>query len=194
MTTPISPDKNNYFMSSNLTMWSRTLMLQSIERQEHNAMQIEITYEVLASDWSNLFSTLIDGSTARYWCSFASVQTVSRYKVHPSGKPCAKIWRWDNYGDDVTYEKEWRAIVKVHKELRGSLCTDGKRWGYDGEGSKVRSQYTLLPKHIARAANLAPKLIAEWIESGERNISTSFDSVCAERLIQLACFGVEVFA
>lgn len=174
-------------------MLSRVCMLRSNRAQEVRAVELAITYDVLPSDWANLFSTLIDGGTARYWCSFASVQTVARYNVNPRGKARPKTWRWDNYGHDVTYEKDWRAIIKVQKELRGSLCTDGKRWGHEGEGSKVHTQYTLLPKDIARVADLAPVLLAEWIESGERNISTRFDSGCADSIMQLACFGVEVF-
>lgn len=157
-------------------------------------MKILIAYDVLPSDWSNLVSTFIDSGLSRYWCDFATVQARTKYR---QAKPVPRIvsgrWRHAAYGADETYTSDWRLVVKVDKALVGARCFDGKKWGWR-EGEIVKRRYDLTEEHFSRVADRAPGLFAEWLESGERNISTKFDACSTDSIIQLACFGVEVFA
>lgn len=154
-------------------------------------MKLKVEYDVLPSDWSNLFSTFIDGGVGREWWKLVEVQHFQAFKQGA----VAGRWIRADYGKDATYEdgKIWRVVLHT-LNARGDSCFDGTKWGWKGEGDKVQARYDLGPDEIIRAAQLDPALFVEWIESGERNISTGFDAGCADTIMQLAAFGTLVYS
>lgn len=159
-----------------------------------SAMKIKIEYDILPSDWENLVTTFIDGGVGREWVKRVDVQVFHESKKKPM--PIGPFGRWKSapYGKSETYSDahRWRLVLLTHKELHGDSCFDGVQWGWH-EGDKVQARYELGPEEIAWAADKSPQTFATWIESGERNISTKFDALDAEHIMQLACFGVAVY-
>ena len=164
-------------------------------------MKFKIEYEALPSDWNNLIVTIMDsGHYTHYWNESIEFQVRALITIdHPEipGKKVRKgQWyapRDISYGKDEVYAKrEWRLVVTMADEDVGFNCFDGKTWGFR-KGDKVRKQYFLKPEDFVRGSQKHPQVFLEWLESGDRNISTRFDAHDADTILQLACFGVCVF-
>lgn len=151
-------------------------------------LHVQIT--VLPSDWANLITTFIEGGAANYWCKSAFVQT----RVVGKGALSKGTWRRAKYSHPATYDgtKLWRLVVEPNKDSVGASLFDGATWGWEVNG-KVRARYGLHTHDFESAYDRGLGLFARWLEGGARETSTEFDAADAERIIQLACFGVEVF-
>lgn len=156
-------------------------------------MHLAVIYEVLPSDWSNLFSTFIDAGISRYWCDSADVEIPHNRRSKDGARLRRIEWVHAPYGVEGTYLKEWRAIICVQPELVGDWCFDGVTWGFNKRRDRIKRRYTLTAESFARIADKAPRQFADWLEGGDRNISTHFDAGTTDSIFQLACFGVEVF-
>lgn len=158
-------------------------------------MKITVEYDVLASDWCNLLNTFIDGGVGREWWREVEVRT--RKMVQQGDGITADTGHWitAQYGNVHVYREpcSWCVILRMHPECIGDKATDGKTWGWKGIGDVVQRKYTLTSHDLAKVANLAPDLFAEWLGSGERNLTTRFDANMADSFMQLAAFGVEVY-
>lgn len=141
-------------------------------------MRITLDYDITPQMWMDYWVTLVEGKQSNYWAEWLSFYVKDAKRK--SG------WREVSYLDGTAsgaipgmYAEQWKVQVRLFAHDIGPK----------GCAGLVR-RYQITPESFQQAATLNPELFLRFVHS-ERD--SNFDAIDAERILQLACFGREVF-
>lgn len=138
---------------------------------------MQVKFDVKPEQWAHLFDTAANSGYANYWCRGMTSQRLTK----------TERWYAAPLQEPRTYSGWWRVRVYPQTAYVGDRCFDGHKWGWN-EGDTIAAQHIVSLAAVERAFARSPGIFAAWLGDDR------FDGPAAERIIQVACFGVELFS